>query len=1170
MASSPNYTAMQKALLARGAAVSPEALAAHQQRIEARVTPPTSLEQRQQVLSRQQAQQATRVTGQPLPTINVAQSNRVKTAQLIKQFQSKLTSTFIIGDKKYSGAQVSKLLEKQLVNITNYIRQRTELEKTLANLRTKGYDAYIDNEGNVVKIPPKGMDIREQVYLEILYAPKDTKFTNPETKQSISKDEALVLATKYYGEQQYELAQQLYEDSHRSWLDQLAQFFRLSGLVISGRIPMQVAFGEVKEKAEWKWAELTGASAEAIEKEFQEAYAAQLKRIAYEAGTIQGWGEAQKIGTWQAYAKFFSPEIITGGTMIASLVGGFVIGKITPIAARWAAAKGLSTLGGFKIGTLAKAGMYAGMATIMAPSVISSISVAYNADLQLKKIDLEYQEKVEKAKTEQEKRDLEREKEAKKKSLERQKEEAIGFLLHTGLVLLVAMQYGKWGYRLATGPPKIHLEINKFTGEVTAQKYRFEFPRLKPRLKYGPKVKLTVPTPTTVPTTPTPSYATTYKPPTAKAMKVIPGVAPGGAVPFKLYTPPTYKSPSVKGPGGIEVIKPTTPLKVLTPSTGKYPGPSKLEFPNLELKVGPGGIRYYKPKTPTKVITPSTGKYVGPSRIEFANLIKKVSPEGFTYYVPKVETQILTPSQKQQMTKQFPNLEMKISSTGIEYYVPKVETKVLTPSTGKYLGPSGIKFLNLERKIGPGGIEYYKSKIPVKILTPSTGKYLRKELFPKLIKKVGPTGGDVWIPKVPSKVITPATGIKAGKFYPKQIKWRAEFGMRKKFLPSTKVWPKPKPYRAYETYYRFFTYEPMVGIKPKPIVSFKPKSKVITMKDLIKKGVIKPPTEPGVTSGRQKVIQITKQITKQKVITKQINQELIQAQQQALKLKSILKELMKQKHKIHHQQLQTQEVKQIQLLRHEQYQVRNQIQILLSKQKQANTQIQVLLVAQDQSQGQEKKLVFALLSAQAQAKAQVLVQAQIQAQALTTKQVYAYQFKPATGILGVVLPKYTQLKRREKQQSYHTFVKKDATVKGKTRYVRVTEQPLPKRQALGKGAQITDHTVSRTFKVKKSEDKPKSDMRYDMSWGALKHKFRKPIKKGKSKIKSPKWIEKTTHAIDSRGEFEGITVKGWAAIKKKKPRRKQRPKKRSTFNKKARKYSSKARFIKPKYKIYRR
>ena len=126
----------------------------------------------------------------------------------------------------------------------------------------------------------------------------------------------------------------------------------------------------------------------------------------------------------------------------------------------------------------------------------------------------------------------------------------------------------------------------------------------------------------------------------------------------------------------------------------------------------------------------------------------------------------------------------------------------------------------------------------------------------------------------------------------------------------------------------------------------------------------------------------------------------------------------------------------------------------------------------------------------------------------------------------------TKPKKTEKEltEGYDILVKRDATKKA--RYVKATKQPLPTmRQALGAGALATDKTVSRTFKVVKAKGKPKPQPRFDQAWNQLGHKYRKPIRKG-HQIKSERWIEKTTHAIDSKGELEGITFKGVAQLKK--------------------------------------
>jgi hypothetical protein len=116
-------------------------------------------------------------------------------------------------------------------------------------------------------------------------------------------------------------------------------------------------------------------------------------------------------------------------------------------------------------------------------------------------------------------------------------------------------------------------------------------------------------------------------------------------------------------------------------------------------------------------------------------------------------------------------------------------------------------------------------------------------------------------------------------------------------------------------------------------------------------------------------------------------------------------------------------------------------------------------------------------------------------------------------------------KEKERKQGYNAYVKKDATKKEKARWVKVNPQPLTEQQAFGIGARATDETVSRSFKIAKSNSRAVPNPKYDSVWPQLSHKFRKPVRKGTS----PVWIEKSAFAIDTPGEFQGITVKGWVA-----------------------------------------
>ena len=145
---------------------------------------------------------------------------------------------------------------------------------------------------------------------------------------------------------------------------------------------------------------------------------------------------------------------------------------------------------------------------------------------------------------------------------------------------------------------------------------------------------------------------------------------------------------------------------------------------------------------------------------------------------------------------------------------------------------------------------------------------------------------------------------------------------------------------------------------------------------------------------------------------------------------------------------------------------------------------------------------------------------------------YPYPYKPIiTPVPPPPTPPPKLGKRKIGKHPHDAYVKRDATRTAK--YIKATKSPLASRkQALGAGAVAVDRTVSRTFYVKPSDKKPISQPRYAHDWMRLKHKYRKPIKKGKPQYKSNKWIEKTTHAIDSKGELEGITFKGLVQLQK--------------------------------------
>lgn len=88
------------------------------------------------------------------------------------------------------------------------------------------------------------------------------------------------------------------------------------------------------------------------------------------------------------------------------------------------------------------------------------------------------------------------------------------------------------------------------------------------------------------------------------------------------------------------------------------------------------------------------------------------------------------------------------------------------------------------------------------------------------------------------------------------------------FELSTRVWPKPKPFRAYETYYRFFYgQKPLVSIINRPVIikPFKPFHK--TAKDILKPDNSFKGVTTG-TGGQQSILKPPKLVTETKTVVK--------------------------------------------------------------------------------------------------------------------------------------------------------------------------------------------------------------------------------------------------------------------------------------------------------------
>lgn len=108
--------------------------------------------------------------------------------------------------------------------------------------------------------------------------------------------------------------------------------------------------------------------------------------------------------------------------------------------------------------------------------------------------------------------------------------------------------------------------------------------------------------------------------------------------------------------------------------------------------------------------------------------------------------------------------------------------------------------------------------------------------------------------------------------------------------------------------------------------------------------------------------------------------------------------------------------------------------------------------------------------------------------------------------------------KRKRKSGFETFVK----VKGK--FQKVSKGALAFSKALKLGEKVTDETVARTFAVK-----PVGSSKIVNVEGFLNKKFRP----SKSKKLEGVGVEKSKYAIDTSGEFRGITVKGWKAKRNK-------------------------------------
>ena len=120
-----------------------------------------------------------------------------------------------------------------------------------------------------------------------------------------------------------------------------------------------------------------------------------------------------------------------------------------------------------------------------------------------------------------------------------------------------------------------------------------------------------------------------------------------------------------------------------------------------------------------------------------------------------------------------------------------------------------------------------------------------------------------------------------------------------------------------------------------------------------------------------------------------------------------------------------------------------------------------------------------------------------------------------TTIKDLKFKKKAYRKQEEKGKGYNVYVRE------RGRDIKVNKKVLPYNKALNLGAEVADNTPSVTFKLKKAQAK---NLEQDDATFLLKNKFEK---------RSYGYVEQNTFRIDSEGERQGITVRGWLANKRK-------------------------------------
>lgn len=140
--------------------------------------------------------------------------------------------------------------------------------------------------------------------------------------------------------------------------------------------------------------------------------------------------------------------------------------------------------------------------------------------------------------------------------------------------------------------------------------------------------------------------------------------------------------------------------------------------------------------------------------------------------------------------------------------------------------------------------------------------------------------------------------------------------------------------------------------------------------------------------------------------------------------------------------------------------------------------------------------------------------------------------KPILELTGKIIPTkekppkipifgFNGRKIAKKEQAYYA----EAKAKGGKKFIRLTEQPVSKAQALDIGSRAADETTARTFRIVPSKKQIPSPTLGGFDWALRQQKFRPYKIRRKAKIQlGNTYIEKTGNAIDTSGEARGLSL----------------------------------------------